>query len=288
MANANGRTVAAGPEAGVATSADGTELAWQRTGSGPAVIVVDAALGSSAFSPARGIVPLLAEQFSVVTYDRRGRGASTDTAPYAVAREVEDLTAVTLATSRMPYVYGPSSGALLALQAAAAGVPMARLAVFEPPLRDGEVAEADEALGRAGPADGGEGGIGGDLTAELAALLAEGRNADAVEHFHRSIGVPDEMLAGMRDTPSFAAFTAIAPTLLHDCALGNETGLDVVAQVPVPTLVVDSEGSTGDLTGWAKAIMDALPRGRHCSLPGEWHRVDDADLTATLTAFFRS
>jgi hypothetical protein len=96
------------------------------------------------------------------------------------------------------------------------------------------------------------------------------------------------MLAGMRDSPPFAAFTAIAPTLLHDCALGNETGLDVVARVPVPTLVVDSEGSTGDLTGWAKAIMDALPRGKHCSLPGEWHGVDDADLAAALTAFFRS
>ncbi len=96
------------------------------------------------------------------------------------------------------------------------------------------------------------------------------------------------MLAGVRDSPMFAVLAVVAPTLVYDCTIGDETGLDVIARVPVPTLVVDSEGSSGDLTGWAKAIMDALPHGRHQRLPGGWHGVSDADLAAALTTFFRS
>ena len=236
--------------------------------------MVDPALGSSAYRQSAGLVPLLADAFTVVTYDRRGRGGSGDTAPYDVAREVEDLAAVIAATGAMPHVYGLSSGGLLALQAAAAGVPMARLAVFEPPLPD------DVATRPGGWVD--------PLTADLEALLAEGRHADAVDHFMATIGVPEEARASMQGTPASAAFGAVAPTLLYDCALGERTGLDVVAKVAVPTLVVDSMGSSEDLTGWAAAIMGALPRGTHVSLPGEWHGVSDADLAAAVSAFFRS
>lgn len=260
--------------AGTAISADGTPIAWARTGEGPVVVMVDPALGSSAYRQSAGLAALLAGAFTVVTYDRRGRGGSGDTAPYDVAREVEDLAAVVATTGTTPCVYGLSSGGLLAIQAAAAGVPMARLAVFEPPLAD------DVATRPAGWVD--------PLTGELGALLAEGRHADAVDHFMAAIGVPEEGRAAMRGTPVEAAFAAVAPTLLYDCALGERTGLDVVAAVTVPTLVVDSLGSSEDLTGWAAAVMGALPDGTHVSLPGEWHVVPDADLAAALSAYFRS
>jgi pimeloyl-ACP methyl ester carboxylesterase len=262
---------------GTATSADGTPIAWASTGSGPVVVTVDPALGSSASRQSEALVAVLAEAFTVVTYDRRGRGGSGDTAPYDVAREVEDLAAVAAATAAagaLPYVYGLSSGGLLALQAAAAGVPMARLAVFEPPLPD------DVATRPGGWVD--------PLTRELEAILAEGRNGDAVDHFMASIGMPEEARAGMRATPAWAAFAAVAPTLLYDCALGERTGLAVVADVTVPTLVVDSLGSSADLTGWAAAIMGALPDGTHVSLPGEWHGVSEADLAKAVGDFFRS
>jgi pimeloyl-ACP methyl ester carboxylesterase len=257
-------------------SLDGTVIATQRTGppDGPVVVMVDPALGSSGFRQSAGLADLLAQEFTVVTYDRRGRGASTDTRPYAVAREVEDLAAVIEAAGGPAHVYALSSGGLLALQAAAAGVSMAKLAVFEPPL------QIDEEGHQPAEPDA--------LTAELAELIAQGRNGDAVERFHVAIGVPPEMVGGLRDSPMWPAFEAAAPTLVYDCTLGDKTDLGVIARVPVPTLVLDSEGSTENLTGWAAAIVGALPRGSHRSLAGEWHSVPDADLAAAVGEFFRA
>ena len=119
----------------VVRSADGTEIAFHRSGSGPAVVLVDPALGYSGFDHLRTLGALLAERFSVYTYDRRGRGGSGDAEPYHVAREVEDLAAVIGEAGGSACVYGFSSGALLALQAAASGLAIERLAVFEPPGR---------------------------------------------------------------------------------------------------------------------------------------------------------
>jgi pimeloyl-ACP methyl ester carboxylesterase len=116
-------------------SADGTEIAFDRSGSGPALVMVDPALGYSGFDNIRGLGALLAADFTVYTYDRRGRGESGDTAPYAVEREVDDLGAVIAAAGGSAFVYGFSSGGLLALHAAAGGLPIRKLAVLEPPVR---------------------------------------------------------------------------------------------------------------------------------------------------------
>lgn len=247
-------------------SADGTELACTRVGSGPPLVVVDGAGCWSGFNSSRPLAELLADELTVVTYDRRGRGASVAGGPYAIAREVEDLAAVIASLGAGAAVYGISSGALLALHAAAAGVPVARLVLFEPPIADSP-----------GPSP---------LTGELADLVAAGRHRDAALRFLTSIGVPAAVVDQLG--PAMSALVAVAPTLVHDCVLSDATTAEVARRVPVPALVLDSGGSTGELAGWAAAVAAALPRGEHRSLPGEWHSVADADVAAAVRAFLRS
>lgn len=206
----------------------------------------------------------------MLTYDRRGRGDSTDTLPYAVEREVDDLAALIAAAGGCAFVYAVSSGALLALHAAASGLAIPKLALFEPPIATDEGRSAEP-----------------NLATELAELVAAGRHEDAVERFHAAIGVPAETVAGMRQTPLWPALTAIAPTLVYDCIISDATSPQLAASVTAPTLVIDSEGSTGELTGWAAAIVDALPNGTHRSLLGQWHSVPDQDLAPVLTEFLQ-
>jgi pimeloyl-ACP methyl ester carboxylesterase len=252
------------------TSRDGTSIAFERVGAGPALILVDAAGSYRDFRPLRAPVERLAADFTVYVYDRRGRGASSDTPPYTVEREVEDLAALIAEAGGSARVYAMSSGCLLALHAAAGGLAIPRLALFEPPI------EADEA-----PA--GE----TDFTTELAELVAAGRRREAVEFFHRGIGVPAEVMAQMTP-PVWAALEAVAPTLVYDCRLSDAMSLRLIRSVTVPTLVIDSQGSTDELTGMAAAVVDALPNGTGRSLAGAWHGVPDETLAPVLTEFLRS
>ena len=249
-------------------SADGTAIAFERAGSGPAIVMIDAAMGYSGFRAMEPLPDWLASEFTVFTYDRRGRGDSSDTPPYAVEREVEDLAALITETGGSAFVYGFSSGALLALQAAARGIAITKLALFEPPIGTDDDQTAHD-----------------PSVAELNALVAAGRRWDAVERFQTSIGVPAEMLAEM-EPESRHALAAVAHTIVYDYAVSEATTLETVAAVSQPTLVIDSEGSTGDLTGWAKAVNDALPNGTHRSLAGEWHGVPPEDLARALIQFF--
>ncbi len=247
------------------TSRDGTRIAYERSGSGPPLIVIDAAGHYRANSQAGELAALLAGHFTVVRYDRRGRGASTDTPPYAPAREVEDLAALMAATGPAA-VYGYSSGCLVALHAAAAGLPVRRLVLLEPPIERAP----DEPAQRA-------------FTAALQARTG----ADAVEFFLTSIGVPAPALAGMRGTPHWAAMVSVAPTLAYDSLLSEATDARLLCRVATPTLVIDSAGSTGDLTGMAADAAALLPNATHRSLPGEWHGVPAARLAPVLIEFLR-
>ncbi|MBA2307739.1 MAG: hypothetical protein H0W01_00160 [Pseudonocardiales bacterium] len=125
------------------------------------------------------------------------------------------------------------------------------------------------------------------LRVELAGLVAAGRLGDAAERFQRAIGVPDEFLDGMPGTPSWSALEAVAHTLVYDCRISDATSLKLVASVTAPTLVLDSEGTSGPLTSWAGDIVNALPNGTHRSLAGEWHGVPDETLAPVLTEFFQ-
>lgn len=253
-----------------AISADGTAIAFSRQGEGPPLVLVEPAAHFRAFSAFTGLVPLLSDHFTVITYDRRGRGESGDAPASTPQNEVEDLDAIIAATGRPALVYGYSSGALLALHAAAAGSAISALALLEPPV------DLDRPAG------------GDPLTQELEALIAQGKHEEAVGHFHRSIGVPEEMIEDMRGTDAWSRMTSVAPTLVYDCHLSEETTRELLMAVKVPTQVFDSAGSTDDLTGSAGQVARLLPDGRHASLEGEWHGVAPEVIAAELIGFFGS
>jgi pimeloyl-ACP methyl ester carboxylesterase len=255
--------------AGKVTSSDGTSIAFERYGAGPALVLVDAAGSYRDFRPLRPPVERLAAHFTVYLYDRRGRGASTDTPPYAVQREVDDLAALLVEAGGSARVYGMSSGCLLALHAAAGGLAIPKLALFEPPVEPDEDATGESAF-----------------TAELAALVAAGRRRDAVAYFHRGIGVPEEIMAQMTP-PVWAALEAVAHTLVYDCMISDATSLRLIRSVTAPALVIDSQGSGGELSGMAATVVEALPTASHRSLAGAWHGVPDDALAPVLLEFLR-
>jgi pimeloyl-ACP methyl ester carboxylesterase len=251
-------------------SADGTTIAFDRTGDGPPVILVGGAFHVRATEAP--LAALLARRFSVLTYDRRGRGASGDTAPYAVAREVEDLEALLAEAGGSAFVYGVSTGAVLALEAAAHGLAIAKLALFEPPYHVDAAPSPRK-----------------DFALQLAERIAAGRRGDAVEFFLREgVGVPADSVAQMRNTPLWPALEGLAPTLLYDTAILGDTALPAqrLASVAAPTLVIDSGASPAYLRHAAQAAAGALPDARHHSLEGGFHDVAPEVLAPVLMEFF--
>jgi pimeloyl-ACP methyl ester carboxylesterase len=266
-------TVPTGQPAGEVTevekvcSRDGTTIVLERRGTGPALIVVDGAMCSRTFGSAERLAPMLATDFTVYSYDRRGRGDSGDTAPYSVEREIEDLRAVVEAAGGENVgIYGISFGAVLALEAAAAGLPgLGRLALREPPLADA-----------AGDAD---------LRPELAELLSAGRTADAVDLFQTSYPLPVESRA-RRDSPFRPVVEASAPTILYDLTLAAESSIDRYRAVAVPTLVIDMD-SDERLHKDALTLTGVLPDARHHTIrAGGGGRLVAGDLLAELATFF--
>jgi alpha-beta hydrolase superfamily lysophospholipase len=251
------------------TSNDGTAIAFEKVGSGPALILVDAAMCFRGFGPMGPLAAQLAPDLTVLTYDRRGRGDSGDTEPYAVDREVDDLRALIDAAGGSACLYGVSSGAVLALDAAAAGLAIPKLALFEPPLpTDGDAHEAQMGL-----------------RSELAGMVAAGRRGDAVERFQRAVGLSDEMIAQMRHAPFRPTLEAIAHTLVYDTTITSSLPLDRLATITTPALVIDSTGSSRGLRSSAQAASDALPDARYRSLNGQFHDVPAEVLAPVLREF---
>ena len=251
-------------------SRDGTELAYSRAGQGPAVILVSGAMSTGGtVAPLAG---LLADRFTVLWYDRRGRGGSGDTAPYAVRREVEDLGALVDAAGGEAALYGVSSGGALALEAAAAGLPVSRVAVYETPYAVDEKGARDRAA----------------YTADLTEALAQGRRGDAVELFLRLTGLAEEMIQGARRSPMWAGMEAIAPTLAHDDAVmgGGTAPRERLASVRVPVLAVAGGASPPWMREAVRTVADAVPRGTYRTLEGQSHMVDPNVLAPVLADFF--
>jgi pimeloyl-ACP methyl ester carboxylesterase len=251
-----------------AESRDGTVIAYRRAGSGRPVILVGGAFGTAATSAP--LAELLAPRFQVITYDRRGRGDSGDTAPYAVEREIEDLAALLAAAGGAASLFGMSSGACLVLRAAAAGLPVTQLAVYEPPYRSDEASDRPE------------------LSRRLAALLASGAYEDAVAQVLATVGVTPGECEALRGTPEWPGLVALAPTLAYDDALQG-SGLvpaDLLARIGVRAMVVDGGASPESWRNGARAVARCLPRGRHRTLTGQSHAVAPHVLAPVLAEFF--
>jgi pimeloyl-ACP methyl ester carboxylesterase len=250
-------------------SSDGTPIAYERSGDGPAVILVGGAVtnGLRSFPQFIALAALLSETFTVYRYDRRGRGDSGDTPRYAVDRELEDLEALIAEAGGSSAVYGLSSGAVLAVEAAARGAAITKLALLEPPVPLGE-----EDPGYAAQRD---------------ELIATGRRGEAVELFLTGMGLPPQAIAGMRQTPEWPRLEGIAHTLSYDGTITRDRTLwtERVTSARVPTLVLDSDASSEYLRAAAHAAAEALPNARRHTLAGEFHDVPAEILAPVLAEF---
>lgn len=251
-------------------SADGTPIAYRRQGEGPPLVLVGGALGAAATDAP--LAALLAPRFTVLTYDRRGRGASGDAGRWAVGREVEDLAAVVAAAGPGASVFGMSSGGALVLEAAAAGLPVDLLAVYEPPYTPG----ASGLLFKA------------RCTARLHRLLAAGDRGGAVELFLTATGLDAATVARMRRAPLWPRLEALAHTLGYDDALLGDGAVPVerFAAVTARTLVVCGGFSSAPARAATRTLAEALPRARHRTLTGQMREVAPQVIAPVLADFF--
>ncbi|NUO43940.1 MAG: alpha/beta hydrolase [Streptomyces sp.] len=252
-------------------SRDGTQIAYGLGGHGPAVILI-----SGAMSTGGTVAPLaaaLSDRFTVLWYDRRGRGESGDTAPYAVEREVEDLGALIEAAGGEACLWGVSSGGALVLEAAASGLPVRKVAVYETPFADFSEQGAKERA---------------EYTENLTAALAEGRRGDAVELFLRLTGMPDEMIQGARQSPMWPGMEAAAPSLAYDNAVMGDGLLprERLASITVPVLAVAGGASPDWLQEATRAVAETVPQGSYRNLAGQTHMVDPNALAPVLAEYF--
>jgi pimeloyl-ACP methyl ester carboxylesterase len=251
-------------------SRDGTEIAFDRVGQGPPVVLVSG--GSVDRMSNAGLAQELASDLTVLNYDRRGRGPSGDTPPYAIDREIEDIGAVIEAAGGEAGIYGSSSGAVLAMLAAAAGLSIPKVAMWEPPYIPEGWPRPPE-----------------DQVEQYETMVAEGRRGDAVEFFmSKVVGLPPEFVAGAREQPFWAATEALAHTLAYDARIMGDYRIptDRVANVKAETLVVAGGADMPFMRETAQALADALPSGSVRFLDGQGHNVDNSVLAPVLKDFF--
>jgi pimeloyl-ACP methyl ester carboxylesterase len=258
-------------------SKDGTTIAFDRSGEGPPVVLVHPAFGHRSFDPAMAeLARLLSAQFNVFTYDRRGRGESGDTPPYTIEREIEDLEAIVAKAGGNAFVYGMSSGAVLALEAANNGLSITKLALNEPPFVVDDSRPPYPA----------------DYVAHLTKLVAMGQRGDAVGYAMANVGLPAEVVDQMRSQPVWPAFEAVAPTLVYDGTImadtqrGRPLPRALAASVKVPALVIVSSASPPWIHNSANAIAELLPDARVRTLEGDFHAIPPQVLAPALIEFF--
>jgi len=256
-------------------STDGTIIAFERFGEGRPLVLIGGALSSR--QAGVDYATALSDRFGVITYDRRGRGDSGDTQPYAVEREVEDLDALIERAGGSAFVYGHSSGAVLALRAAERGAPIEKLALYEPPFI---VDDSRPPIPR-------------DYVEHLDELLAGDRRGEALEYFMTAgVGLPDEVIAGMRNDESWKWMESLAHAIPYDGMVmgdtmsGSPEPLERWRLVAVPTLVMHGGDSPAWQRNGARAIAAVLPNARHRTLDGQQHRVAPETLAPVLIEFF--
>jgi pimeloyl-ACP methyl ester carboxylesterase len=260
-------------------SSDGTTIAFERAGSGPALILVDGAFCSRKMGPSAALAEQLARHFTVFIYDRRGRGESGDTAPYAVAREIEDLGALIAAAGGSAFVCGISSGAGLALEAANHGLAIAKLALYEAPF----IVDATRAPIPAGYA------------AKIAEAIAGDRRGDVIKIFMtEGVGLSGIIVLLMRIMPGWSGMKRAAHTVAYDVAIvaeherGQPLPADRWTSVTMPTLVIDGSKSPAWMRNAMSALAAVLPAAQHRTLAGQTHMVNAKVLAPVLVELFTS
>jgi pimeloyl-ACP methyl ester carboxylesterase len=249
------------------TSPDGVTIAYERSGNGPALVIVNGALSTRESGAA--LAPLLDGDFTLYRYDRRGRGDSSDRESSTAQNELQDLAAIVAETGETPFVFGQSSGAALSLEAAASGMPTRGLVVNEPPYVRGPATTAQTA-------------------GELAALAADGRRDEAVERFLQGTGMPDAMIEQTKASPAWPVLLGLAHTLAYDVRLLNE---GVVPAERLNAIACPVLGTTGSLSApWAaeavRAVAEAVPDGEWRVLEGQSHNVAPDVLASVLRERF--
>lgn len=260
-----------------ATSKDGTKIAYDKLGQGQSVIIVDGATGSRAAGYSRKLAELLAKNFTVYYYDRRGRGDSTDTQPFTVGREIEDIEALIDDAGGTAFLVGFSSGACLAFEAALAlDSKVDKLALFEPPYNDDKASIPEWHA----------------YTKKINELDKAGKYGEMFVEFMNLVGVPQEMIDNMKKSPMWPGLESVAHTLLYDAA---EIGVDRAVPVErakklvVPTLLLDGEKNLQIMPFMhvtADTLAQAIPNAKRITLAGQGHDVAAEAIGPKLVEFF--
>jgi len=257
-------------------SKDGTKIAYGKTGNGPAVILVSGAMGT--YVMFEKLAQLLSPGFTVYNYDRRGRGDSSDTLPYSVEKEIEDIDALINEAGGTAFIYGISSGACLALEAASVlGEKVKKLALYEAPYDDSEEGKQKWK----------------EYTTKLKGLITSGTRSEAVVLFMKFVGVPDEMIAGMKNAPLWPGLEKTSPTLIYDAAcMGEDRTVPInrAQKITANTLVMDGNESLHSMPfmhATAEALAKAVPNAKQQTLQGQSHNVDANVLAPALKEFFK-
>jgi len=256
------------------TSKDGTSIAYNRSGSGQAIILVDGAFCSKDFGPMVKLAPLLSADFTVYAYDRRARGDSGDTLPYAVEREIEDLAALIETAGGTAGLFGISSGAVLALQAAASGLPVRALAIYDPPFNIDNKRKEPPA----------------DYITKLRKMIREGKQASAVKYYlTKVIGIPVIVAFLLRLTPYWSKMKTNADSLPYDAEIMGDSALPAkkIEAIMAPSISIAGGKSQKMLRDAAHAVGDELKNGRYRVLKGQNHNVSEKVLAPVLIEFFK-
>lgn len=264
------------PTTRTVTSADGTRIAYEQSGTGPALVLLDGAMCQRSMGPARGLATQLADQFTVYAYDRRGRGESgPGCSPWSIERELEDFAAVIERSGSGTHVFGSSSGAVLALEAANRGADVGRLVAYEAPfILDDSHAPNDP-----------------QLPQRVQSLVDQDRRGQAVKTFLRVVGAPAAMVALMPLMPPWKLMTSTAHTLPHDLSIviGRQQGQPLPAGaydgIKSPTLVIVGGKSPDYMRNAQAAIAKAIPGGRLTTLAGQTHMIKPKAVAPTIRNF---
>ncbi|MET0415898.1 MAG: alpha/beta hydrolase [Actinoplanes sp.] len=257
------------------TSADGATIGYETAGTGPALILVDGAMCYRDFGPARDLAAALQDHYTVYLYDRRGRGESGNTLPWSADREIEDLAALLDAAGGQAYLFGASSGAVLAADAANRLPGFTKLALYEPPFIVDNTREPREAT----------------FIEDTEALIARDDRTGALRKFMRHVGMPALMVHIMAFTPPWKKLKVVAPTLPYDLRILGDTGRGAPLDpsrwsgITAPALVMDGGKSPAYMRNAARALSETLPKADYRTLPGQTHMIKANALAPAVKEF---